>query len=97
MPVITSGFGLNSLFSYVNVTTNFASKTMSTVDSIANNERGGWCWFSFCFGFLDLGVVLLFLGFVCVFGFFSVRVFVSGNNVPKNRGKLKFTAMLISC
>lgn len=35
MPVVTSGFSLNSLFSYVNVTTNFAVKT-SAVDSIAN-------------------------------------------------------------
>lgn len=76
VPVITSGFSLNSLFSYVNVTKNFASKTMNTVDSIANKGCGGWCWFSFCFGFLDLGVVLLFLGFVCVFGLFSVWVFI---------------------
>lgn len=36
MPVGTSDFNLNSLFTYVNVTTSFAFKTMSTVDSIAN-------------------------------------------------------------
>lgn len=34
--VVTSGFSLNSLFSYVNFTTNFALKTMSAVDSIVN-------------------------------------------------------------
>lgn len=72
VPVITSVFSLNSLFSYVNVTMNFALKT---VDSFANRVHGGWCWF--CFGFLDLVVVLLFLGFVCGGFFLSGYLFVS--------------------
>lgn len=51
VPVITSGFSLNSLFSYVNVTMNFALKTMSTVDSIANRGRGGYVGFGFGLAF----------------------------------------------
>lgn len=77
MPVITSGFSLNSLFSYVNVTINFALKTVSTVDSIASRGRGGWWWFWFYYGFLDLGVVLLFLGHVCLVCFLSGYLSVS--------------------
>lgn len=43
MPVVTCGFSLDSLFSYTNVTTSFALKTVSAVDSIAN--RGVFCEF----------------------------------------------------
>lgn len=90
VPVITSGFTLNSLFSYINVTMNFASKTMSTVDSIANKGcvgdgvgfhfvLGFWIWVLFCF----------FWGLrVCLVCFLTGYLSVSGNNVPKNRGRL---------
>lgn len=78
MAVITSGFSLNSLFSYVNVTINFASKMMCTVDSIANKGRGGGVGFHFVLGFW---VWVLFCCFwrlyVCLVCFLSGYLSVS--------------------